>query len=118
MLCPEGQLTAIMTSHAAGQLGPHSAGSWPLPAFHAHLRLLICDLQHHFAATGPRKTAAQIQAQQRDLMSKLPEVWRAKPLLRISTRIWELLPLTALLAHFCNPFHLAPSHLTSCSPHL
>jgi hypothetical protein len=35
-------------------------------------------MQEHFAATGPRKTAAQIQAQQRDLMSKLPEVWHHK----------------------------------------
>lgn len=34
---------------------------------------LIDRLKDHFAATGPRKTAAQIQAQQRDLMSKLPE---------------------------------------------
>ncbi|PRW61388.1 SUMO-activating enzyme subunit 2 [Chlorella sorokiniana] len=34
---------------------------------------LIDRLKEHFAATGPRKTAAQIQAQQRDLMSKLPE---------------------------------------------
>lgn len=33
-----------------------------------------CGMQEHFATTGPHKTAAQIQAQQRDLMSKLPEV--------------------------------------------
>lgn len=105
MLCPEGQLTAVVSSHMAGQLGPRSAGSWPLTASHTHLQLLMCDLQDHFAATGPRKTAAQIQAQQRDLMSKLPEVWQAKLLLHVSTRIWELLPFTALLAHFYNPFH-------------
>lgn len=29
--------------------------------------------QEHFAATGPRKTAAQIAAQQADLMAKLPQ---------------------------------------------
>lgn len=35
--------------------------------------------QEHFASTGPKKTAAQIKAQQADLMSRLPEVGGVAP---------------------------------------
>lgn len=45
----------------------------------AHRYPVAPTLQEHFAASGPKKTAAQIKAQQADLMSKLPEASTRAP---------------------------------------
>lgn len=77
---------------------------------------LLVLMQEHFAATGPRKTAAQIQAQQRDLMSKLPEVCQMTPLPRTPSRnpLQEHDTPSQSAANACTS-HLPAAHLQGTS---
>ena len=77
---PGGRMLDRQAQGAAGRVGAHTfvvgrpRRVLPQPAAFPASHESAPRPQAHFASTGPKKTAAQVRAQQADLMSKLPQV--------------------------------------------